>query len=60
MNQFAYAFQIWVPLLAWQQIRQPRYTAGFALVTILNVALIGIVAVCMYMLRQVRLGKVTQ
>lgn len=60
MNQMAYMFQIWVPLLAWQQIKQPRYTSGFALVTILNVALIGIVLTTMYMQMQVRKGKVAQ
>lgn len=57
MNQVAYAFQIWVPLVAWQQVKQPRYTSGFALVTVLNVALIGIVLICMYMQLQVKRGK---
>ena len=60
MNQFAYAFQIWVPLLAWQQVKQPRYTAGFALVTILNVALIAIVLGCIYLQRQAKRRSIAQ
>lgn len=48
MNQLAYVFQIWVPLLAWQQVDQPRYSKGFALITILNVCLAGFTVLTLY------------
>lgn len=57
MNQMAYVFQMWLPLVAWQQIRQPRYTAGFATITFLNVGMIGLCLLCMYMQLLVRRGK---
>ena len=60
MNQMAYMFQIWVPLVAWKQTKQPRYTAGFGLVTILNVALIGITVTCMTLMKRQRRQKISE
>jgi ACS family pantothenate transporter-like MFS transporter len=48
MNQLAYLFQIWVPLLAWRQVEQPKYTKGFALATILNVGLVIMTFITLY------------
>jgi len=57
MNQMAYVFQMWLPLVAWQQIKAPRYTAGFATITFLNVGMIALTGVAMYLQRLVRKGK---
>jgi len=53
----AYVFQMWLPLVAWQRIKASQYTAGFATITFLNVAMIALTGVAIYLQRQVRKGK---
>ncbi|KAL3462835.1 major facilitator superfamily domain-containing protein [Aspergillus heterothallicus] len=40
MNEMAYVFQAWLPLIVWQQIDAPRYHKGFITGTIMGVLLI--------------------
>jgi ACS family pantothenate transporter-like MFS transporter len=40
MNEMAYVFQAWLPLVVWQQVDAPEYQKGFITVTILSVLLI--------------------
>lgn len=43
MNEMAYVFQAWLPLLVWQQIEAPKYRKGFITATVL-VAAMGVQA----------------
>lgn len=40
MNELAYVFQAWLPLIVWQQVDAPEYQKGFITVTVLSVLLI--------------------
>lgn len=40
MNEMAYVFQAWLPLVVWQQVDGPEYQKGFITVTVLSVILI--------------------
>jgi hypothetical protein len=40
MNEMAYVFQAWLPLVVWQQVDAPEYRKGFIAVTVLSVLLI--------------------
>lgn len=40
MNEFAYVFQAWLPLLVWQQVDAPNYQKGFITVSCLSLTLI--------------------
>ncbi|KKA22969.1 hypothetical protein T310_3021 [Rasamsonia emersonii CBS 393.64] len=40
MNEIAYVFQAWLPLIVWQQIDAPQYRKGYITVTCLSVLLI--------------------
>lgn len=40
MNQMSYFFQIWIPLLVWQQVDAPRYIKGYAFVLFLSIIMI--------------------
>ncbi|PWY81657.1 pantothenate transporter [Aspergillus sclerotioniger CBS 115572] len=40
MNEMAYVFQAWLPLVVWQQVDGPQYRKGFITVTIMSVILI--------------------
>ncbi|KAJ5506944.1 Major facilitator superfamily domain general substrate transporter [Penicillium expansum] len=40
MNEMAYVFQAWLPLVVWQQVDGPEYRKGFITVTVLSVILI--------------------
>ncbi|KAJ5497553.1 Major facilitator superfamily domain general substrate transporter [Penicillium fimorum] len=40
MNEMAYVFQAWLPLVVWQQVHAPEYRKGFITVSILSVILI--------------------
>ncbi|OQE20131.1 hypothetical protein PENFLA_c017G06053 [Penicillium flavigenum] len=40
MNEMAYVFQAWLPLVVWQQVDAPEYRKGFIAVTVLSVSLI--------------------
>ncbi|KAJ5227578.1 uncharacterized protein N7469_007584, partial [Penicillium citrinum] len=41
MNEMAYVFQAWLPLLVWQQVDGPEYQKGFITVSCLSLALIA-------------------
>lgn len=40
MNDIAYVFQAWLPLIVWQQVDAPNYQKGFISSSILSVILI--------------------
>lgn len=40
MNEMAYVFQAWLPLIVWQQIDAPEYHKGYVAVSILSAILI--------------------
>lgn len=40
MNEIAYVFQAWLPLIVWQQVDAPQYRKGFITATVLSVILI--------------------
>ncbi|KAL2847213.1 major facilitator superfamily domain-containing protein [Aspergillus pseudoustus] len=40
MNEMAYVFQAWLPLIVWQQVDAPQYHKGFITGTIMGVLLI--------------------
>lgn len=40
MNEMAYVFQAWLPLLVWQQVEAPEYRKGFITVSCLSALLI--------------------
>jgi hypothetical protein len=40
MNELAYVFQAWLPLIVWQQVDAPKYRKGYITVTILSAILI--------------------
>ncbi|KAI1068225.1 hypothetical protein LB507_004210 [Fusarium sp. FIESC RH6] len=41
MNQMAYVFQAWLPLVIWQQVEAPSYPKGYPTMVALAVGLIG-------------------
>jgi hypothetical protein len=41
MNEMAYVFQAWLPLLVWQQVDGPEYQKGFITVSCISFALIA-------------------
>ncbi|OQU94482.1 hypothetical protein CLAIMM_00836 [Cladophialophora immunda] len=50
MNQMAYVIQIWLPLIIWQQVHAPKYTAGFATVLFIGgPAMIGLTILTMWL-----------
>ncbi|KAJ5097913.1 hypothetical protein N7532_004914, partial [Penicillium argentinense] len=40
MNEMAYVFQAWLPLIVWQQVDGPKYQKGFITVSCISFALI--------------------
>lgn len=40
MNEMAYVFQAWLPLLVWQQVDAPEYRKGFITVACISLALV--------------------
>ena len=40
MNELAYVFQAWLPLIIWQQVEAPEYQKGFITVSCLSFLLI--------------------
>jgi hypothetical protein len=40
MNEFAYIFQIWLPLVVWRQTDAPRYHIGYVTSTVISIFLI--------------------
>jgi hypothetical protein len=57
MNEMAYVFQAWLPLVVWQQVDAPQYRKGFIAVTILSVLLIGMTFVVRFLHQKERLAK---
>jgi hypothetical protein len=41
MNEMAYVFQAWLPMVVWQQVDAPEYRKGFITVTVMSVILIA-------------------
>ncbi|CAI0654678.1 unnamed protein product [Colletotrichum noveboracense] len=56
MNQMAYVFQAWLPLLIWQQVQAPQYPRGYPTMVALSVGLIGTSFLIRYLHRR-ELGK---
>ncbi|PYI23927.1 pantothenate transporter [Aspergillus violaceofuscus CBS 115571] len=44
MNEMAYVFQAWLPLVVWQQVDAPRYRSGFVAATVISGLLIVVTA----------------
>jgi hypothetical protein len=40
MNEMAYVFQAWLPLIVWQQVDAPEYRKGFITTSCLSLVLI--------------------
>lgn len=40
MNEMAYVFQAWLPLIVWQQVDAPEYRKGFITVSCISLVLI--------------------
>lgn len=40
MNEMAYVFQAWLPLLVWQQVTAPEYRKGFITASCLSTLLV--------------------
>ncbi|KAJ5584835.1 uncharacterized protein N7459_004635 [Penicillium hispanicum] len=57
MNELAYVFQAWLPLLVWQQVDAPQYQKGFITVTCLSVVLIIVTFVIRDLDHRERRGK---
>ncbi|KAJ0162106.1 Pantothenate transporter liz1 [Colletotrichum tanaceti] len=56
MNQMAYVFQAWLPLIIWQQVEAPAYPKGYPSMIALSVALIVIAFVIRFLhKREIRL-----
>ncbi|KAK2026319.1 major facilitator superfamily transporter [Colletotrichum zoysiae] len=49
MNQMAYVFQAWMPLLIWQQVEAPEYPKGYPSMVALAVVLIAIAFVIRFL-----------
>ncbi|KAF7186261.1 Pantothenate transporter liz1 [Pseudocercospora fuligena] len=41
MNEMAYVFQAWLPLVVWQQVTAPRYQKGYITVTFLSATMMA-------------------
>ncbi|KAF5489585.1 Pantothenate transporter liz1 [Colletotrichum siamense] len=56
MNQMAYVFQAWLPLVIWQQVEAPAYPKGYPSMVALSIVLIGIAFVIRFLhKREIRL-----
>ncbi|KAI8268708.1 hypothetical protein K4K58_004409 [Colletotrichum sp. SAR11_239] len=56
MNQMAYVFQAWLPLVIWQQVDAPAYPKGYPSMVALSIVLIGIAFVIRFLhKREIRL-----
>ncbi|UQC76261.1 major facilitator superfamily transporter [Colletotrichum lupini] len=56
MNQMAYVFQAWLPLLIWQQIEAPRYPKGYITMIFFAVGMAGTSLLIRFLHRR-ELGK---
>ncbi|KAJ5295853.1 hypothetical protein N7508_010674 [Penicillium antarcticum] len=57
MNEMAYVFQAWLPLVVWQQVDAPQYRKGFIAITVLSVLLIGTTLLIRNLHRRERVQK---
>lgn len=57
MNEMAYVFQAWLPLVVWQQVDAPEYRKGFITVTVLSVILIISTFVVRFLHKREKLRK---
>ena len=57
MNEMAYVFQAWLPLLIWQQVEAPRYPKGFATLVGIAVGLIGTTFLIRHLYHKERVQK---
>ncbi|KAL2428807.1 Pantothenate transporter liz1 [Exophiala dermatitidis] len=57
MNEMAYVFQAWLPLVVWQQVDAPKYTKGFITSTCLNAAMIITAFVIRYLWKKEQAKK---
>ncbi|KAL2702049.1 hypothetical protein AAEP93_006347 [Penicillium crustosum] len=60
MNEMAYVFQAWLPLVVWQQVDGPEYQRGFITVTVLSVILIISTFVVRFLHKREKLRKGNQ
>ncbi|KAF4778835.1 major facilitator superfamily transporter [Colletotrichum scovillei] len=56
MNQMAYVFQAWLPLLIWQQVEAPRYPKGYITMIFFAVGMAGTSLLIRFLHRR-ELGK---
>jgi ACS family pantothenate transporter-like MFS transporter len=47
MNELAYVFQAWLPLLVWQQVEAPKYRKGYITMVAVDAGMIG----CAFLIR---------
>ncbi|EFQ31072.1 major facilitator superfamily transporter [Colletotrichum graminicola] len=59
MNQMAYVFQAWLPLLIWQQVEAPRYPKGYITMVFFAAGMASTALLIKYLHRR-ELGKKTQ
>ncbi|KAK2018025.1 major facilitator superfamily transporter [Colletotrichum eremochloae] len=59
MNQMAYVFQAWLPLLIWQQVEAPRYPKGYITMVFFAVGMASTALLIKYLHRR-ELGKKVQ
>jgi len=52
MNEMAYVFQIWLPLVVWQQVSAPMYRAGFITVLFLTIGMLVMTGLVYYFRRR--------
>ena len=56
MNEMAYVFQAWLPLIVWQQIDAPRYHKGYIAVSILS----GVLIITAFVVRALHKRQIAQ
>ncbi|KXJ96475.1 pantothenate transporter liz1 [Microdochium bolleyi] len=57
MNEMAYVFQAWLPLVVWQATDGPRYRKGFITVTVFGAALITTALTIRYLFAKEKAAK---
>lgn len=57
MNEAAYFFQAWLPLIFWQQVEAPEYHKGFVLSAFLEAAMIALAIAIRYLWRREEAAK---
>jgi MFS transporter, ACS family, pantothenate transporter len=57
MNEMAYVFQAWLPLVIWQQVEAPRYPKGFPTMIGIAIGLLITTAVIKWLHEREKLSK---